>query len=211
MTRPIHAASAFLATLAFGLATAQAAAPVAELKVIGTLTVPTCTVASADDGVYDLGKISATMVKPATTTTLNNISKTWTVTCDAETYLNFRPVDNRAETNLGGDPVSFGLGSVNETGKIGFYSVIMKNGSVDSVASNVFSAANTSISSNTSVYISTTHRNGWSSGTSQKSGKIFVADLEIAPVLGSTSHMNGPITEDTNIDGSLTLNFAYGI
>ncbi len=197
--------------LLLAMATAHAAPPTAELKVIGTLTVPTCTVAATDDGVYDMGKISATLVKPNANTALSTMSKTWTVNCDAETYLNLKPVDNRADSAVVANATSFGLGQVNESGKIGYYTVTMKNGTVDGAASNLFSSPSATIATANAVAVSSANRNGWSSGTVQKSGKTFVADLEVAPFLGSTISMNGAITEDANIDGSLTLNFAYGI
>ncbi len=197
--------------LLLAMANAFAAPPSAELKVIGTLTVPTCSVTSDDDGVYDIGKISASMVKPTANTPLNAMEKKWTVSCDAETYLNFKPVDNRAETASAGSATSFGLGLVNETGKIGFYNVTMKNGTVDGESSSVFSSATASVASVTQVSVSSANRNGWSSGSAQKSGKSFTADLVVSPTLASTSIMNGAVTEDTDIDGSLTLNFAYGI
>ncbi len=211
MSKKITSASILFASLALGSALAQAAAPIAELKVIGTLTVPTCTIASAQDGVYDIGKVSATMVKPSAVTPLTALSKTWTINCDAETYLNFKPVDNRADTASAGSATAFGLGMVNETGKIGYYNVTMKNGTVDGTASNVFSSPSATIVAGNSVNVSSANRNGWSSGTTQKSGRIFVADLEVAPTLASSAAMNGAVTEDTDIDGSLTLNFAYGI
>ncbi len=197
--------------LLLAMANAYAAPPVAELKVIGTLTVPTCNVASGQDGVYDIGKVSATMVKPTAVTPLTALNKTWTVTCDAETYLNFKPVDNRADTASAGSTTNFGLGMVNETGKIGYYNVTMKNASVDGVDTSVFTSANTAVASAASVTVNSANRNGWSVSTAQKSGKVFVADLEVAPTLASSASMNGSITEDTDIDGSLTLNFAYGI
>ncbi len=100
--------------LLLAMTNVQAAPPVAELKVIGTLTVPTCTVGSADDGVYNIGKVSATMVKPTAVTPLTAMNKTWTITCDAETYLNFKPVDNRADTAIAGSATAFGRVSVNE-------------------------------------------------------------------------------------------------
>ncbi|MFQ6308427.1 fimbrial assembly protein, partial [Yersinia enterocolitica] len=73
-----------LSSLVLGMTAAHAAPPTAELKVIGTLTVPSCTVASPDEGVYDFGKLSSSLVKSGTATTaLTPMTKTWTVTCDA--------------------------------------------------------------------------------------------------------------------------------
>lgn len=211
MNKKLIATSSLLSSLILGMGIAHAAPPSAELTVIGTLTVPTCTVAAADDGTYDIGKISASLVKPSANMPLSPISKTWTITCDADTYLNFKPLDNRSATASTTGTTNFGLGLVNETGKIGFYTVTMKNASVDGSDSSVFSSASTTVSSSSSVVVNSANRNGWSTGALQKSGKLFVADLEVAPTLASSVVMNGPVTDDADIDGSLTLNFAYGI
>ncbi|MHA7847529.1 DUF1120 domain-containing protein [Serratia sp. D1N4] len=202
-----------LSTLLLTMANAHADAPTAELKVIGELTVPTCTVAGPDDGIYDFGKLSATMIKPAATTALTPMTKTWTVTCDAETYLNFAPVDNRAASASAVATTNFGMGMVNNTGKIGYYTAQMENATVDGVASSLFTSASATFTPAATANITTGQRSGWATATAntQKSGKIFVADITVSPVLASSATMNGPITDDTNIDGSMTLNFAYGI
>lgn len=202
-----------LSSLLLAMANVQAAAPTAELKVTGELTVPTCTVAGADGGIYDLGKMSSTMIKPAATTALTAVTKTWTVTCDAETYLNFSPVDNRAASASAVLATNFGLGMVNGTGKIGYYTAQMKNATVDGVSSSLFTANSGTFTPATTANITTGSRSGWatSANNTQKSGKVFVADITVSPVLASTTTMNGPITDNVSIDGSMTLNFAYGI
>ncbi len=197
----------------------QAAVPSADLKVKGQLVVPTCLVNAAHDGVYDLGKISATTVKPNANTALPKQSQTWTITCDAETYLNLAHSDNRADSvstvsNEGG--ANFGLGAVNNGGKIGFYKVLFENGSIDGRPAYFFVSQGPTITSNNhvkSLHLYTGWRLGWAdpSALAQKSGKVFVADVAIFPTLASSQNMKGPITDDTHIDGSLTMTFAYGI
>ncbi|HFR4113171.1 TPA: DUF1120 domain-containing protein [Yersinia enterocolitica] len=202
-----------LSSLIFGINAANAEAPTAELKVIGTLTVPSCTVNAPDDGVYDFGKLSSSLIKSgATTTALTPITKSWTVSCDAETYLNFTPVDNRAASVSTAGTTYFGMGNVNGTGKIGYYTAQIKNGTVDSKVSNLFSSANAVFTATTSAYLTKDMRTGWSSGANTQSvGKIFTADITVSPILGGTTVMGGPITEDAEIDGSMTMNFAFGI
>lgn len=204
-----------LSSLLLAMATAQAAAPIAELKVKGQLVVPVCTVAAADDGIYDFGKQSATVVKPNADTTLPSMVQTWTISCDAETYLNLTPTDNRADSASTTSTVNFGLGKVNDSGKIGYYTATMSNGMVDTVSTNLFITNNNVIGTGAvkaTAQIYTGGRSGWAAtGTTQKSGKVFVTDITVTPTLASSATMNGPITEDTNLDGSLTLSFAYGI
>jgi Protein of unknown function (DUF1120) len=201
-----------LSSLIFGVNAASAEAPTAELKVIGTVTVPGCTVVAPDDGVYDFGRVSASLVKSGTTTTaLTPITKTWTVNCDADTYLNFTPVDNRTASAsiLAGS--LFGLGNVNGTGKIGYYSTVMNNGTVDGAISSVFSSSTTFTAATTATLVQG-WRAGWASGNNvQKVGKVFTADITVSPILGGTDTMGGPITDDVDLDGSMTMNFSFGI
>ncbi|MEB7886694.1 DUF1120 domain-containing protein [Serratia fonticola] len=203
-----------LSTLLLAMTQAQAAdALTAELKVVGELTVPTCTVAATDDGVYDIGKQSSTVISATSVKILTAMTKTWTVTCDAETYMNFTPVDNRAASKSSTLATAFGLGNVNGTGKIGFFEVTAKNAQVDSVASSLFTSATATFTPVSATYVTNGMRTGWATTTAntQKSGKVFVADIVVTPVLASSATMNGPITDTAKIDGSVTLNFAYGI
>ncbi len=197
---------------------AQAAPPSAELKVKGKLGVPSCTVIAPDGGIYDLGKISATNVKSgAVVTTLTPITKNWSVACDAQTYLSFNTVDNRnssvSDTSSGNN---HGLGFINDTGKIGYYTLVMSNPMVDGVQTSVFSVSTSGVvgTGSQSLTLATTgpHR-AWSiAGTNtQIAGKVFSADFKVTPTLAGTTAMNGPITEDATIDGSVTMNFSFGI
>ncbi|WP_145518233.1 DUF1120 domain-containing protein [Yersinia mollaretii] len=202
-----------LSSLIFGINTANADAPTAELKVVGSLKVPGCTIVAPDNGVYDLGRLSSSLIKSGTaTTTLPAITKNWTVNCDAETYLNFTPIDNRKASTSVPSTTNFGMGSVNGTGKIGYYTAQMKNGTVNGKPSNVFSSASTAFAATTTANLTTGLRTGWSSAANTQSvGKVFTADIMVIPVLAGTTTMGGPITEDAKIDGSLTMNFAFGI
>nr|WP_311528474.1 hypothetical protein [uncultured Ralstonia sp.] len=210
---------AALSALALATAAAHAAPPTAELKVIGSIDVPGCTVAApGGDGVYDFDVISPTLIKPGTThTALTALKKNWVVTCDAETFLTFSVADNRAESVSTPSVANFGLGNVNTTGKIGYYSVMMSAPTVDGVTSTVF-YTNTGLPANggatTSLY-SGAYKMGWSTGTTTstalKSGRVFAADLEVRPQLGGTTTMGGTVKDDVTLDGSLTMNFAFGL
>ncbi|UXD24530.1 Beta-fimbriae probable major subunit [Yersinia enterocolitica] len=197
---------------------AQAAPPSAELKVKGKLGVPSCTVIAPDGGIYDLGKISATNVKPGTVvTTLAPITKNWSIVCDAQTYLSFGSVDNRnASVSDTSSTSNHGLGFINGTGKIGYYTLIMSNPVVDGVQASVFSVSTSggvSAGSQSFALATTGPLRAWSiAGTNtQIAGKVFSADFKVTPTLAGTTAMNGPITEDATIDGSVTMNFSFGI
>ncbi|WP_145599286.1 DUF1120 domain-containing protein [Yersinia alsatica] len=205
-----------LSSLVLGMTAAHAAPPTAELKVKGKLSVPTCTVISPDAGVYDLGRISASQVKSGTAVTaLPIVTKNWTATCDAETYLNLTPTDNRRDSRSDiSNWLSFGLGNINNTGKIGFYTVEMKNAKVDGLSSLVFYKNGSAgvFTTGSSANLQQDYMFGWAeTTTTQKAGKVFTADMVVSPTLAGTTTMGGPVTENANIDGSITMQFAFGI
>lgn len=188
----------------------------AELKVKGEITAPSCVIGLTDNGVIDLGKISIHSIKsnevtklPVPTSIVINAS------CDAETALTFSIVDNRVTTASAPSTKHFGLGSVNGNGKLGYYSIEMKTGYVDSKAVDVFSTSksSTSFTPAKKVDVDTDKVMGWSDGGNNKLaiGKNFISALEVTPYLASGNDMGGTIPEDTKLDGSATLNFAFGI
>ncbi|WP_439889891.1 DUF1120 domain-containing protein [Ralstonia sp. 25C] len=203
-----------LAALALAAATAHAAAPTAELKVKGTIKAPTCTVAVADDGVYDFGSISPTRIQPGTAhTALTPISKVWTVTCDADTYLTYTSIDNRSTSLSTAGNNNFGMGKVNGTGNIGYYQALMSNPTVNGVTTSLFGTTGTTVSPVATGALNTAagFKHGWAVGAAQKSGRAFGITLAVTPYLGGTTTMNGAITDKVDLDGSITLNYAFGL
>ncbi|MXN76322.1 DUF1120 domain-containing protein [Burkholderia sp. 4701] len=197
---------------------AHADAPTANLYVKGTLGVPTCTISSTNDGTYDWGEISSTLIKPGNAKTdLDPKSQSWTASCDAKTYLGFSITDNRKDSVSESGTTNFGLGTVNGTGKLGYYRINMENAMVDNVASNVYQTNTGTISSSTAspskmLLNDTAYRHGWAKGTSEQAmGEVFTADLVVTPTLAGSTAMNGPLTEGAELDGSATLTFAFGL
>ncbi len=191
---------------------ALAAAPTAELKVTGKLEVPGCTLTVEDEGTYDFGTISPTMVQAGTThTALTPLAKTWNVACTGKTYLTYQIIDNRAASSSSVNAANFGLGNVNETGKLGYYKVLMSKATVDEKASSVLMTNNKTIASYPAATLYTGYTLGWSNGTTLAAGQNFAALFEVQPQLAGTTTMNGPITDNAALDGSLTMNFAFGL
>ncbi len=200
------------AIVLFTSAHAFAAAPTAELKVTGKLEVPGCTLTVEDEGAYDFGTISPTMVQAgATHTMLTPLAKTWNVACTGKTYLTYQVIDNRAASSSTVDTFNFGLGNVNETGKLGYYRVVMSKATVDEKVSSVFGTNSKAINSTPTVILNTGYTMGWSSGATLLAGQNFAALFEVHPQLGGTTTMNGPITDNAALDGSLTMNFSFGL
>ncbi|MFV8800949.1 DUF1120 domain-containing protein [Yersinia sp. LJYL362] len=206
--------SAILSSLLLSV-TAHAAAPTAELKVKGTIGIPTCTVNAPDGGIYNVGEISASQVKSGTAVTvLPSITKTWTVTCDSVTYLSLTAIDNRKASVSDSTIHNFGLGFVNGSGKLGFYKTTMSNAMVDGVSSLLYfiDANNILQGGHTLETLTNNFRFGWSeNATTAKAGKVFSADFTVIPTLAGSTTMGGAITENINIDGSATMNFSFGI
>lgn len=188
----------------------------AELKVKGEITAPSCVIALTENGVVDLGKISIHSIQSNAVTKLPvPTGIAIDATCDAETALTFSIVDNRATTASAPSTKHFGLGSVNGNGKLGYYSIKMKTGYVDGDTVDVFSTSksSTSFTPAKEVDVDTDKVMGWSKGGNNKLaiGKHFISALEVTPYLAAGKDMGGTIPEDTKLDGSATLNFAFGI
>lgn len=186
-----------------------------ELKVTGSLEVPACTVTAGDDGSYSYGTLNPSDIRPGTAVnTLAVLTKPWKISCEGDTYLTFKVIDNAEATRSVVAVENFGLGSVNGTGKIGYYTVNMRNPKVNGVASGLFSTNTTAIARASSVLLrQNDYVTGWSQAGAnvQQIGKLFEADLDVTAVLAGTQTMNGAITDDVPLAGSLTLNFAYGL
>ncbi|HFO2533852.1 TPA: fimbrial assembly protein [Yersinia enterocolitica] len=201
-----------LSSLVLGMAAAHAAPPTAELKVKGKLGVPICNITAPDNGVYDLGRISAVQVKPGTTiSSLPTMSKTWIVNCDSPTYLSYRAIDNRtASRSDTSSTINYGLGFINGTGKIGYYTVLVDTPTVDGKKTFMYAPGKLA---GDSFYMAPSDDPYIFSNNAAiaTSGKSFGINMTVIPRLAGTSTMNGSVTEDVNIDGSATIIFAFSV
>lgn len=198
-----------LSYLIFGFNAANAKAPTAELTVKGQVSPPGCIVMAPDGGVYNVGEIAGHTVKPSALTVLPSITKNWSVICDAETYVSVTGSDNRAGSSTSGG--RYGLGFVNGAGKIGDYGVYFSNAKVDGTAK-YFRKQEEAAAAILSLSIGPLNGLSWVHASAKKApGKVFSADIEVMPRLGSVADMKGPITENVKIDGSMTLSIIIGI
>ncbi|ELI8291848.1 TPA: DUF1120 domain-containing protein [Yersinia enterocolitica] len=198
-----------LSYLIFGFNAANAKAPTAELTVKGQVSPPGCIVMAPDGGVYNVGEIAGHTVKPSALTVLPSITKNWSVICDAETYVSVTGSDNRAGSSTSGG--RYGLGFVNGAGKIGDYGVYFSNAKVDGTAK-YFRKQEEAAAAILSLSIGPLNGLSWVHANATKApGKVFSADIEVMPRLGSVADMKGPITENVKIDSSMTLSIIIGI
>ncbi|WP_447875466.1 fimbrial protein [Serratia fonticola] len=189
------------------------AAPVANLKVSGSVKQPTCTVNGIVDEVdvlytFDVspGQFPATGNK-----TLPSQTKSIQVVCDATTYLAFTTTDERATTALITSNTNFGLGLYGDSTKVGYYTISMKNATVkaDENASEISVGVLIGNAVHYDSRIDKTKTMSWGRAQNHpEPGRIFTADYEVEPTLNSVlKNSDGTAT----LDGHAVLVYAFGM
>ncbi|EJD6048653.1 fimbrial protein [Providencia rettgeri] len=189
-----------------------AAAPVANLKVTGSITPPTCTVKGQNEVdleyVFD---VSPGMFPVSGNLTLDAKTNNIEVVCDASTYLTFSSTDNRASSVLTAGVYNFGLGLFDTDKKVGYYTITMKNATVKQDASST--AQTVGVSNGTSyassLAVDKTKKMAWATSASTlRAGQIFSADIDVRPILSADLKTS---SGDANLDGYATLAFAFSL
>lgn len=199
------------------LSAAALASESADIKVTGEITTATCAITMVNNGVFDFGKIRQSMVAEDGNTNLGAVAQGGVhVKCSAPTALTFTTTDNRLGTaSLNQGDRAFGLGNVNGTGKLGYYYLSLREPTVDGVASRLLQASGDSIQTMASIpMLEKSKRFGWApaSGASELAiGKDFTLSMSAQTYLAGKSEMNGTLGEDTNLDGSATMEFGFGL
>ena len=111
-----------------------AQAETAELSVVGKIIPPACKPVIANNGRFDFGNISPTVLSATAPTALGAVAQAFTIDCDAATKMAVKITDNQSGTAAGGKGAGydFGLGGTN-TGSytVGLYSTSGDVGAVD--------------------------------------------------------------------------------
>ncbi|EPN2807054.1 DUF1120 domain-containing protein [Serratia marcescens] len=196
-----------------------AALPSAEIQVTGLLITPACEVDVGPGLVADYVSINHTMIDATKPTSLglNNLGPgngKVKVTCDAETTLSFGVTDNQLGTASVAGSQNFGLGNVNQTGKLGYYTITAQEAWVNSVPQSLFVTTDGTVTTPVGVLkLEHGKRFGWAdSGSRTMSvGKSFEMRLLVEAFLARKGDMHGGVGEDTKLDGSTTLNFGFGL
>ncbi|WP_428557000.1 DUF1120 domain-containing protein [Pseudomonas edaphica] len=118
-----------VSTLLLSSATAFAASSV-DLTVKGLIVPSACTPSLSGGGMIDHGKVSAKDLNPNWGTAIGVHTLSMTVDCDAPIQFALHPIDNRAASGLTTD---FGLGFINETQKLGHFSLTWRGMVADGV------------------------------------------------------------------------------
>ncbi|MEW5494391.1 hypothetical protein ABGT23_01885 [Enterobacter cloacae] len=212
MKNKIIISAAFLACASALNANAVGMSP--EITIKGDMSAPGCTINTPNNGQYELGKISASIIRDSDEVSLPspNGGMNWTVQCEAATFLSFQVVDNREGTASKEGSTHFGLGPINGEGKIGYYRVKMFMPKVDSSAASLYTTSGSTFDAVKEVYLEKGKTMGWASGNNEQAlGTSFSAYLDVLPVLASSKDMNGPVADSSKIDGAMTMNFSFGL
>lgn len=200
--------------MTLGVGLAQAAPPqILSMQKSGD---PSCTVNNSG-GVFDLGRLSSSLIQANKSYDLTPRQQDWVVSCDAEAALTFTVVDHRINDKMNAGAEYFGLGRVNGQGKLGQYRILMSQASVDGRSTAIQdSLSMVQINAVNETYLKSdgTHY-GWVSpnnGMNQlTTGQVFNARFTVSPTLASREQMNGPIVGEVQLDGLATMNFSFGI
>jgi len=103
----------------------------------------------------------------------------------------------------------------NDKGSLGHYNVRVSDPVVDGRDVALYTTGRKRPDDNKGTAVNLTQGDelGWASptGATQQTGKTFSALLTVTPYLAGSATMNGPISDDVTLSGSLTFTFAYGL
>lgn len=188
-----------LSVLIFAAGTAWASS--GEITVSGNMAPSRCEVIAPDNGVYDLGLISAREYS-AGPIALPSVTRTWRVKCDKPTTLAVIPEDNRADSVHGIGNKHFGFGGDGEA-SLGYFELGISRVQTDQRAV-MLQTAGGGISSMLPGI-----RSQWvTQDNIPQAGTIFDVDITVFPWLTPRTRM---ITDQAKFDGSVTLNFIFGL
>ncbi len=199
-------------SLTFVSSAALSAAPVANLKVVGTIAPPTCTIQGQNEVDFEyVFAISPDMFPLTGNLTIDGKRNNIEVVCDAATYLTFSSTDNRADSALIVSNTNFGLGLFDTDKKIGNYIITMKNATVKATPTESAQAVGISNGSayNTLMNVDKTKSLGWATTVGAlKAGQVFAADFDVTPTLNGALKSS---SSEAKLDGHATLAFAFAL
>lgn len=204
------------------LALACANVQAADLQVTGSIVPGSCSLNIPTLSV-DYGRISAKNLSPVDYTKLDKLNTAFNITCDGPTLVGLTANDNRAASNkyeamevidpsLVNPRLSFGMGTDADGGKIGSYSLKVRNYSVDG-GTNFKTVANAGGSWFTAndVMRSMPHFTlSWTSNNGDYNPYLLTmvsGELEIEAAINNTTEL--VVRDELQIDGSATLELKY--
>ncbi|BEO77199.1 DUF1120 domain-containing protein [Serratia marcescens] len=181
------------------------AAPSAELKVSGKIKHSGCTVIAGNDGVYDYGAVRGGARGEAQR--LPTLKQTWQVRCEGDAYLAIIPTDNRAASRNEPDLRRFGLGNAPDGQPVGYFLLGLSHSAVNGFPATLRSR-NASVPPNTEAALISGERTDWLlADATRAAGQTYTMDISVTPVLDA----NILAVDKVGLDGSVTLNFVFGL
>ncbi|OPB33709.1 DUF1120 domain-containing protein [Pseudomonas fluorescens] len=184
------------------------AASSVDLTVKGLIVPSACTPSLSGGGVIDHGKISAKDLNPDNPTVIGNHTLVMAVNCDAAIQFAVHSIDNRASSAI---TSNYGLGFVNDTQKLGGYSLTLANPIaedgvvVQPIASN--DQGNTWFKEtfwDPGLYMSVA---AMGDDSQPLAVKDLLVDLQVQTFIMGTAGMD--LSNEVTIDGSATLEVKY--
>ncbi|RDS91332.1 DUF1120 domain-containing protein [Pseudomonas fluorescens] len=188
-------------------ATAHAASTV-DLTVKGLIVPSACTPNLSGGGVIDHGKISAKDLRPDNPTNIGNNIMTLAVVCDGATSFALNAIDNRSDSATVSSV--FGLGFINGTQKLGWFSLMLQNAVADGQQMKTIASGD---GGNTwyeekfwdpNLYMSVSNADDITQPTPAKE---LVVELAVATSIARTDGLD--LSNEVTLDGSATLEVKY--
>ncbi|ETS99353.1 MULTISPECIES: DUF1120 domain-containing protein [Providencia] len=174
---------------------------------------PTCEVIIPNGGEYRFNQLHARQFDLNKTTEIPELSKIWQISCNTPTLLLVQFSDNRSETSQMGNDSYFGLGKVNNQGRLGNYQLILSQLKVDGQAVGVGVVNGTELlpSTQESIVLKSKQYAWVTNENVISNGSHFAVNIAVKPILNSLKETNGPIVEAVELDGSANIIFSFGI
>ena len=206
----------FLALSLITLSSAALSAPVANLKVNGAITPPTCSVNGTEttDVLYTFD-VAPGLFPASGNLVMDAQEKNIEIVCDATTYLAFDIADERAASVLKTGANNFGLGLYGDDTKVGFYTVTMQNAKIKATPEAAATTAYVKVGTGnglTSSLLNNTMKTLWvnTTGTTAApvAAQVFSADFSVKPTLnGVLKNSDGT----AKLDGHAVMTFSFGM
>ncbi|MGK3225320.1 DUF1120 domain-containing protein [Enterobacter soli] len=207
------------------------AAETAVLKVTGTLTNSACTPELSNGGVVDYGKINLGSLSSTAVNQLGHKNIDLTINCTAATKVSWNMIDDRADSRAGisvadGDAVGgsltsgsqiYGLGLTAGSAKIGNYSMFVNvdsvtadGNSVDPIYVQTGAGGTNWVKSTNGLTQGENYRDFTVATTGTTDPLAFqTATFPLTTSLAIQDTTTLAITDDTKLDGQLTISLRY--
>lgn len=185
------------------------AASSVDLSVQGSITPSACAPALNNGGVVDFGKLSAKDLRPDQPTYLPRQNLQMTVTCDASTLFAVALKDNRAGSESNQDYYNFGLGLINGTEKLGYFTVAMSGPVADDVNVRGIASFDGGVTWERESALVDDGLTSFADTTTLAPLPIqrLVTGLQVAGVIAPSQGLT--LTNEVPLDGSVTLTVRY--